>query len=52
MPAEALEEHDGPALNYDDVLDFALWLEQADLLAAAAATHGSRPRRTTPENAA
>ena len=36
IPAEALEEHDGPALSYDDVLDFALWLDGADLVAAAA----------------
>ena len=35
VPAEALEAHDGPALGYDDVLDFALWLEHApDPLAA------------------
>ena len=26
IPAEALEEHVGPALGYDDLLDFALWL--------------------------
>jgi hypothetical protein len=36
VPAEALEEHAGPALSYDDVLDFALWLDRADLVAAAA----------------
>jgi hypothetical protein len=36
VPAEALEVHDGSPVNYDDVLDFAIWLEQADLLAAAA----------------
>ena len=52
VPAEALEEHAGATLNYDDVLDFALWLEQADMLAAAAATSAARPRTSTPENAA
>ena len=52
VPAEALEEHAGEALSYDDVLDFALWLEQADMLAAAAATQGPRPRANTPETAA
>ncbi|MBL8928927.1 MAG: hypothetical protein JNL54_02275 [Kineosporiaceae bacterium] len=36
VPAEALEEHHGPALSYDDVLDFALWLDHADLVSAAA----------------
>lgn len=30
VPAEALEEHDGPRIAYDDVLDFALWLERVD----------------------
>ena len=34
IPAEALEEHDGPAITYDDVLDFALGLDRVDLLAA------------------
>ena len=34
IPAEALEEHGGAAINYDDVLDFALGLDQVDLLAA------------------
>lgn len=34
VPAEALEGHVGPALSYDDVLDFALWLEKNDLVAA------------------
>lgn len=36
VPAEALEAHDGPAIAYDDVLDFALWLDRVDLVAAAA----------------
>ncbi len=35
VPAEALEEHDGPAIAYDDVLDFALWLERAENPVAA-----------------
>ena len=34
IPAEALEEHDGPEITYDDVLDFALTLDRVDLLAA------------------
>jgi hypothetical protein len=36
LPAEALEVHDGPALTYDDLLDFALHLGTTDLLAGAA----------------
>ncbi|MGB2970354.1 MAG: hypothetical protein WBB77_10510, partial [Candidatus Nanopelagicales bacterium] len=27
VPAEALEGHTGPPFSYDDVLDFALWLD-------------------------
>ncbi len=55
VPAEALEEHTGPTLCYDDVLDFALWLDHADLVAAAAA--GGHPplgqiMSTEPETAA
>ncbi|MHB8340082.1 MAG: hypothetical protein ACYDB7_02780 [Mycobacteriales bacterium] len=38
IPAEALEPHPGPALGYDDLLDFALQLASDDLLAALAAT--------------
>jgi hypothetical protein len=30
IPAEALEPHDGAAITYDDVLDFALWLDSRD----------------------
>jgi hypothetical protein len=52
VPAEVLEERAGPTLCYDDVLDFALWLDQADLVAAAAAARGPVSHRTTPENAA
>lgn len=37
VPAEALESHAGPALDYDDLLDFALHLQYADCLAALAA---------------
>ncbi len=33
VPAEALEGHTGAPLSYDDVLDFALWLEQHDYVA-------------------
>jgi hypothetical protein len=36
VPAEALEDHNGPALNHDDMLDFVLRLDQTDLLAEAA----------------
>lgn len=43
VPAEALEEHHGPQIGWDDVLDFALWLDEADLVAAAAAS--TLPRR-------
>ena len=39
IPAEALEDHDGPALSYDDLLDLALWLEGHDHLAADFAVH-------------
>ena len=34
IPAEALEEHIGPAITYDDVLDFVLALEDLDSFAA------------------
>lgn len=45
IPAEALEERSGPTIGYDDVLDFALWLDGADLIAAAAAVSPAlRPR--------
>ena len=37
LPAEALELRAGPAITYDDLLDFALRLASDDLLAAAAA---------------
>jgi hypothetical protein len=30
VPSEALEEHHGAPIGYDDVLDFALWLEQTN----------------------
>jgi hypothetical protein len=33
VPAEALEEHTGPRLSYDDLLDFALELGSTDCLA-------------------
>jgi len=36
VPGEALEVHDGPALTYDDLLDFALHLGVTDLLAQPA----------------
>jgi hypothetical protein len=37
IPAEVLEVHAGPALGYDDLLDFALLLGTDDLLSAIAA---------------
>jgi hypothetical protein len=41
VPAEALEEHTGPAITYDDVLDFALRLES--LVTPVPALHLLRP---------
>ena len=32
IPAEAMEQHSGPRLSYDDLLDFALWLTRHDAL--------------------
>lgn len=37
VPAEALEDRGGPALTYDDLLDFGLWLGVTDHLAGFAA---------------
>lgn len=51
VPAEVLEEHSGPALSYDDVLDFALWLDSADLVVPAAAAGGPVTERGAPETA-
>lgn len=36
IPAEALEEHGGPRISYDDVLDFVLGLDEVDILAEIA----------------
>ena len=36
LPAEAMENHAGPQLGYDDLLDFALRLGETDLLAELA----------------
>ena len=36
VPNEALETHEGPALSYDDLLDFALYLAGTEHIAAAA----------------
>jgi hypothetical protein len=36
LPAEYLESKTGPALSYDDLLDFALQLGETDLLASKA----------------
>jgi endogenous inhibitor of DNA gyrase (YacG/DUF329 family) len=38
LPAEVLEHGRGPALTYDDLLDFALHLGTTDLLASLATT--------------
>ena len=38
VPAEALEAHEGALVNYDDVLDFALWLQNTDDLMVALTT--------------
>jgi hypothetical protein len=42
IPAEALELHDGPAISYDELLDFALAIERTEYLAALA-EHAFRP---------
>jgi hypothetical protein len=34
VPAEALEVHQGGSLTYDDLLDFALWLDSHDRVTA------------------
>ena len=34
IPSEALETKRGPRLTYDDLLDFALWLDNHDTLVA------------------
>jgi len=36
VPAEALEPRTGPALSYDDLIDFGLWLGVTDELARIA----------------
>jgi len=41
IPAEAMEEHQGGVISYDEILDFALWLDEHDLVALAAG-RGSR----------
>ena len=44
VPAEALEEHHGPQIGHDDVLDMVLALQELDFIAELAAlTEGSRP---------
>ncbi len=50
VPAEAREEHAGPTISYDDVLDFALWLEQCTN--PVATIEAIRPGRTMPAPAA
>lgn len=41
VPAEALEGHPGAPLSYDDVLDFALWLESHDFIAGDLTASGA-----------
>jgi hypothetical protein len=45
VPAEALEEHTGAPICWDDVLDFALWLDRVELVAAAATPQHAPPVR-------
>jgi len=42
VPAEALEPKAGPALSYDDLLDFVLQLGRDDMLAARATAGAHR----------
>jgi hypothetical protein len=37
IPAEALEPHAGEPISYDELLDFALWLDGTDELTASVA---------------
>lgn len=37
IPAEFFEEHTGSTISYDDVLDFALWLDNHEPVTAAMA---------------
>jgi hypothetical protein len=48
VPAEAMENHDGDTISYDDVLDFALRLQGIDDLVAVLAPvrPGPLPART------
>jgi len=32
IPAEAMEEHYGATISYDEILDFALWLDSNDFV--------------------
>ncbi len=41
IPTEALEPHTGARITYDDLLDFVLWLEGHDSLAADVQLAGS-----------
>lgn len=41
IPAEALEDHRGPSVSYDELLDFALWLDGHDLIVADVAAASS-----------
>jgi len=43
VPAEVLEERTGPAISWDEVLDFSLALEGVDVVSAASA--GARRHR-------
>lgn len=46
IPAEALEEKPGKPITRDDLLTFALWLERAELVVAAAQACGHHRRPT------
>lgn len=39
VPGEAFEPHSGAPISYDDVLDFALWLEGHDVIVAHLQVH-------------
>lgn len=47
IPAEALEDHAGEPISYDELLDFALWLDEHDDITATLApmVRGSEPDR-------
>lgn len=46
VPAEVLEPKVGPSITYDDLLDFALMLDDDDMLATRAGMAGTREVET------